>query len=654
MAHSSSPREFGQTTGTPHETATNNVSPLAKFISATALAVASICGTAACGGSSTENNYGVESQKLSITVETLDQFGNPVDGKILYNGEQIGIRSAELRYAPSQAGTLSFDDNLPEFDSPGQVDLQSKKLIDGDRLEGVYVRTGNVANICPNAIGEQDEQIDADLSVNGHKVDHKAGHCQSVNTKKETNINSGNLYGPSSNQIYIPPNKLAQGETYHYNLRFQNADLYTSVATTPVSGEIFANGESLGWAKTDFVSVPIKKDQPVEVSFGEESWHLTPEPFTINFDDIDQTNGDSYHFWGLYDRDINALVCFQGSNSGNKTDAKVLVDDEIKLQSGWDFPACVGLETDSTHTAEFQKTSNYMSNDVLEISEESHIGCEGEFVPGSRLDCTGEYYYVEPEGNRTYFSVSIKATAPLLGNQDYPVSARYEINGIDYINNEYYKSLEIDEKMKVTFQPLGILSPDPAVLEIDSDNLSVDDTFYNPETDRWEYTVKYTPPTDAVESCITSFNQNGANISREITATFDGFNPLNSYDENTDCHWFAPLDNHVITPQYLNGYYPAVNQIYIPNGQITTQNQFEMPWVPYSTYHQLCVQNITGEYPLNINDHELGWTSYGEKCVWLNKDELNLITIEGVGSISYIKDDPDLAGSSSTIDFSAF
>lgn len=657
MAYPNSPKPQPKSSiGAPRlsPSAPNSLGGLRNKISTMALAIAATCGATSCGGSSTDNFYGVESQKQTITIGTVDQFGNPVDGKIFYNGNYLGMRTAQLSYLPSEAGTISFLNNLEDFDTPDQLELQSAGLKDGESFNGVYTRTGSVANVCPRAVDRYGHEVDADVSVNSHDVDYKNGDCHSINTKRETDIQGGNVFGIYANPIYIPANKLSADNTYTYELLFRAGDTYISVTTTAVDGEIFVDERSIGWKKNDFLTYPLSKDETIELSFGDVTGHKTAESIIINYDDIDPNDGVTYHFWGLYDNDTDALVCFQGDNNGNKTDAKVLVNDKTKLTSGWDYPACVGLDTNETHSAEFQKTQNGMSNDLLEISTDSHTGCEGEFVPDGKLNCIGEYYYVESEETRTQFYVTVNATAPLQGNPEYPVSARYEIGGIDYQQQNYSDSLKADEQTTITFKPLGILQPEPSVLTIDSNQLSVDDAEFNPETNQWEYNIAYIPPADAIETCVTSFNQNGENISFQIDFTFDGFKSLNSWEDLTDCHWFNPMDDHAVTPLWLNGYQAAVNQIYIPQNQVTANNQFNMPFSPESTYHQLCIQNINGEYPLSLNSNQLGWTSFGEKCVWMNKKNDNTIKLDGVGSVSYIMDDPDLTGTYSTIDFGEF
>lgn len=602
----------------------------------------------ACGANTTANYYG----PMTITVVTTDQFGNPVDGKIVYNGNMIGLGETKLSYNPANAGTLTFDANLPDYTPPAPLDLSVAKFADGEHYYAAYTREGSVANVCPRAISAEGVLVDAELDVNGLQVDYMAGFCQSVDILADTLIQSGGVQGLYASTLFIPAGQLEEGMSYFYDLFFALGDKVIFVATTPVSGEIFIDGRSVGWVKDDFVSILLTPSGSSNLSFGEVAGHQTPEAFSVVNEDVTETDN---HYWALYDRSVNALVCFMGmAGEGYMQAGRVLVNDSETLDTGYNYPACIGLDASQVHTAEFLERDSYQSTDVLTISTAQHVGCEGDFVPGERLDCVGEYYWVQPVQDRTEFYIQVEFIGSYQGDAQYPIAGRYELDGIQHEQWAYGQTLKLAETLTLQFLPVGILQPSLSTITVDSSTLSEDDEAYDPPSNQWIYTVAYVPPEGATEACVTSFNQNGVNISTEVNMQFDGTEGLNSWEEDEDCNWLSAAGNHVIVPGWLSGYYPAVSQIHVPDGMIQGQNQFEMVYVPQPTAHQLCIKDVTAEAGLTVNAHFLGWTYFGTVCVYLDKGQPNTLTIAGVGSRSYVADDPALAGTYSEIQFADF
>lgn len=612
-----------------------------------------------CGGSSTDNHYGATSsvQNNTITVRTVDQYGNPVDGRIALNGVTIGTQEVQISYTLGQGGTVTFD-ALEGFTVPQALDLAATPLDYGEIYVGAYQRTGQSANVCPRAINIDWAEIDATVTINGLRVDYLAGYCRSVDVSQDTNIESTGAIGTWANPVYIPAGSLQKGETYNYDLLFGTGGNTIYVATTPVDGEVLLNGRSLGWVKDDdFLSVQLPSEKGLIseslISFGAVSGHETAKAFSVNANDVDQS-AKTNHFWALYDASTHALTCFQGMSGGSSTTAKVLVDDSDKLISGWDYPACIGLDVSKTHAAEFLKSDNFQSTDILSISADDHVGCEGEFLPGGTLNCVGEYYYVQPVQERTEFYLQFEFTAPYQGKEDYPISGRFDIAGVQYEQSTYSVNLKLSESMSITYQPVGILSPSISTLTIDTATLSEDDAAYDPKSNNWVYQVAYQPPAGAVETCVRSLNQNDANVSFQLGMKFDGVYALNNYAEDLDCHWFMPAGNHLIVPDWLNGYQPSVSQIYVPDGKVLVQSQFELLLIPQPTQFQICVDNSSVEAAITLNGHHLGWTNLGQKCLWLDKSQPNTLTLEGKGTRSWAADDPSLPGSSLTINYADF
>jgi hypothetical protein len=606
-----------------------------------------IVGLSACGGSATDNHYGTTGTAANtITVRTVDEYGNPVNGRILKNGVVVGTREVEINYTPGQDGTVTFD-TLQGFSIPDTLDLATTLFDFGEIHVGVYRRTSSSANVCPRAINAQGEQIDATITINGIEVDYLSGSCASVAIDQEVDIQSTGSIGTWATPVYIPAGALKKGQTYNYDLLFGIGGATIYVSTTPENGEIFVDGRSVGWAKGHeplSIQLPMDEEATSIISFGTVTGHKTPDSIEIKTGDVDISDSETQRFWGLYDAATHALVCFQGMNGESPTTARVLVDKSDKLTTGWDYPACVGLDVSVVHSAEFIKNDNYQSTDVLSISQNEHIGCEGDFAPGKTLDCVGKYFYVQPASERTNFYVEVHFTAPYQGNLEYPVNGRFEKEGVQYEQSTYSWNLGLSEGISIDFLPLGILTPSMNSLSINSADLSEEDTVFDPSTQSWVYTVNYQPPQDAVETCIKSVNQNEANISSQVGMSFDGADALSSWAEDLDCHWFASAGNHLIVPDWLTGYQPAVSQVYIPEGKILVQSMYELPFIPQPTQCQICIEGNPVEAALTLNGHHMGWTNLGQKCLWVDKSVPNTLTLEGKGTRSWTADDPVLNG----------
>jgi len=598
-----------------------------------------------CAGSNTANNYGTEAaQPITITVMTTDQFGNPVDGKIVLDGDLRGLKEVELRYDPAKGGTVFFD-SMSGYNQPSPLDLAIANFADGELVKGVYTRTGSVANVCPRSISDQGLLVDVPLTVNGLAVDYKSGYCQTVDTASDTNI-------AGSNPFFIPAKALKAEQTYHYDILISDSSKMVYMATTPVSGEVFVDGRSVGWVKEDFLGVQLPMKGNVTLSFGKVSGHETAKDMTFVADDV--TFEDNHH-WALYDPSVNALVCFSAIQSETSpVNGIVLVDGSTKINTEYSYPGCIGLDTSSSHTAVFQDRDSYQSKDSLTISQQSHVGCEGDFVPGGQLDCVGKYFFVQPATELTSFNVQVKFTGPYKGDNEYPIMGRYEIKGVDYQAQSYSQVLKQSEIFTLTMLPIAALMPDVPSITVDSSKLTVDDFEYNPEFNQWVYAVHYSPLPGAIEACVTSLNQNLANVSSQVDMNFDGTKPVNSWDAEQDCSWFTAAGNHLIAPNWLQGYQLTVAEIHIPEGKLAEHSQFEFLFIPEPTYHQICVKAVTVEAGLSLNSHFLGWTYAGDVCVRVDKAIPNTLTIEGKGSQSFTADDPALSGTYSEIQFTDF
>lgn len=620
------------------------------------LVALAIVGLSACGGSTTDNHYGATgATSNTITVRTVDEYGNPVNGRILKDGVVVGTREVQIDYTPGLDGTVTFD-ALQGFTIPGALDLAATPFDFGEIYVGAYQRTSASANICPRAINAQGEQIDATVTVNGLEVGYLSG-CASVATNQEVDIQSTGSIGTWASPVYVPAGALKKGETYNYDLLFGSGGPAIYVSTTPVNGEIFIDGRSVGWAKEHdalAIQLPVDEEATSLISFGEVFGHELPKSFEVTTGDVDIYDTGTQRYWGLYDASTHALVCFQGMNGEAPTTARVLINESDKLTSGWDYPACVGLDGDAVHSAEFLKNESFQSTDVLSISKDEHVGCEGSFTPGGTLNCIGEYYYVQPSSERTNFYIEVKFTAPYQGNLEYPVSGRFEKEGVQYEQVNYSWSLGLSEVLSIEFLPLGILTPSMSSFSINSADLSEEDAAFDPSTQSWVYTVNYQPPTGAVETCIKAVNQNEANVSSQVGMNFDGVDALSSWTEDLDCHWFAPTGNHLIVPDWLTGYQPAVGQVYIPEGKVLVQSVYELPFIPQPTQTQVCIEGNPVEAAITLNGHHIGWTNLGQKCVWMDKSVPNTLTLEGKGVRVWTADDPALTGGFLSINYADF
>lgn len=624
------------------------------------LLVLGVCGC----GDSIENHYSTSAptptpaaEAINITVRTADQFGNLIEGKMSLNGKLLGSKEVKLT-VPTKGGQMVFDD-IPGHTSPSPLAFSSKGNVfeDGDVFTVNYHRIGQVANVCPRAVNKAGLPVVAKLVINGIPVDSESG-CLAVDTAQDANIESTATLGIYAPIFFIPSGRLHANETYKYEILFQSADVSVNVATTPAWGEIFVNGRSMGWAKNakGFMYVPFQSKEEVKISFGDEAGFQTPKTITVKAGSIKpEDNNNTVDYWGLYDWYTNSLACFKGMSNGSSTQAKILVDKQNTLISSGSSPVCIGLKASATHVAKFENTQNYQSKDELTISTASHVGCEGNFMPGERLDCTGEYFYVQPATQRTEFYITVKFTGPFKGLTDYPVLGRFEIEGIQQEGDQYNVSLKLDEKASITILPIGILQPSLAFIKFDANLLSENDSTYDPEKNGWVYKVAYQPPPGAVETCVKSFNQNEVNISSETHIKFDGIHQLNYNPEDLDCQWLAKTGNHVAVPDYLNGFQPAVSQIYIPEGKVLVHADFELPFIPLSTIYQVCINDIPVETGLLLNQHRLGWTNLDQKCVQLDKSRANSLTIEGKGTRKYLAEDPAFSvGSAISIPYANF
>lgn len=605
-----------------------------------------------CGGSTIDNSVHEVATATMITIRTVDQFGNPVPARILRNADLLGIKEVKLSYSPATGGKLSFDP-LSGYAAPTPIDLKDSKYEDGEVLSVKYIRSGQAANVCPRGVNAVGQLVDAQITVNGLSVDYQGGHCQAVDISRAVDIQSAGTLNIYAIPLYIPAGKLTANATYNYELRFLSGEAVIYVHTTPVQGEVFIDGRSMGWSKKigDFVVVQLLPEEEVQISFGEVNGYETAKPIKVKATSVDASDAATSHFWGLYDPAVNALACFTATNNGNSTSGKVLVDEKIDVDIGYNYPGCIGLNTDTTHTAVYEKVEDNQSNDLISISTGSHVGCQGLFLPGEQLTCNGKYFYVQPDQQRTEYFAEVRFTGTYRGKSDYPILGRFELNGIQNETQSYTLLLKTDESVAIKPLPIGILQPSTTELIIDSSVLSEDDPSFDPEKNSWIFQVGYPPPTGAVETCVKSLNQNEVNISSELGFKFDGVPQLNNPNEDFDCHWLLPTGSHVAVPDFLNGYTPAVSQIYIPDGQVQLISDFELPFIPLPNQYQICVTDIPVETGLLLNNHRLGWTNIGQKCLWLDKSQANSLTIEGKWTGNFVAEDPALPGTGFTFSY---
>jgi hypothetical protein len=614
-----------------------------------------------CGDKSnneTVNNY--QSSTITITLRTMDQFKNPVPALISHNGTQLGTKKVQLTYNPSKGGRLTFSE-LSAYTAPSQVDLSTVKFEDGQIVEFTYVRVGSAINVCPHAVSSANLPVNTEIFVNSVSVDYQAGNCWAVDSTQNINIVGRDMPDGYAIPIYIPGGKLKAGQTYHYDLRYVGNGKQIYVVPTPVSGEVFLNGKSLGWSNSEdkSITVLLHNKEEGKLSFGEVAGHQVAKPFTVKASSVDPYKEETLHFWALYDYPTHALTCFTGINasSNNKdiTKAKVFIDNNpTRLITGYSYPGCLGLKTSTSYTAVFEAVNNYQSDDKLSISKASHVGCEGNFIPGGRLDCIGKYYYVQPAVERTDYLIQVNFISTYQGKTDYPVLGYYKKDGLNKEQYDLSFALKIGESVSLDFLPIGILQPSLSKLVVDASKLSETAPEFSSEQNRWIYTVNYQPPADATEVCIKAYNQNDEDITKQLSFQFDGINQLNSYAENLSCQWVNPADSHQVTSYGLNGYWSSVFQVYIPAGLLTPGQIFGLPFAPNSNRHRLCVIGFPVEAPLTLNGYKMGWSNIGDKCFDLDKSRANTLTIEGKSTRNYIAQDPSLMGEFSTIAYENF
>ncbi|MCC7433016.1 hypothetical protein IT412_05860, partial [Candidatus Peregrinibacteria bacterium] len=407
------------------------------------------------------------------------------------------------------------------------------------------------------------------------------------------------------------------------------------------------------------ISVLLHNKEEGKLSFGEVTGHQVAKPFTVKATSVDPYKEETRHFWALYDYSTHALTCFTGINGGSSnydiTEGKVFIDNQpTRLITGYSYPGCIGLKATTSHTAVFEPVNNYQSDDKLSISKASHVGCEGNFIPGSRLDCIGKYYYVQPAVERTEYLVQVNFIGTYQGKTDYPVLGYYKQDGLKKQQYDLFFSLKPGETAGMDFLPIGILQPSLANLVIDTSKLSETAPEFSSEQNRWIYTVSYQPPAGATEVCIKAYNQNDEDITKQLSFQFDGINQLNNSVENLHCQWVKPADSHQIVSYGLNGYLPSVSQVYIPAGLLTPGQIFGLPFAPNNNRHRLCVVGFPVETPLMLNGHKLGWSNIGDKCIDLDRSRANSLTIEGKSTRNYLVQDPSLTGDFSTIAYESF
>ncbi|MBN2086926.1 hypothetical protein JW758_01130 [Candidatus Peregrinibacteria bacterium] len=587
---------------------------------------------------------------ITIRVETDDQYGNPVNGTILLNGTVIGQSEVELTFDSSDENSLAFD-NLPGYAPPASVQL-SDAFQEGERYKATYTRDGAVANVCVTPKSEEGLYLpDATISVNGIELPSGQNSCYTVNIEVDNEIVGGGIQNLYTTPIFIPKDTLAEGETYNYELLYMAEYVYIYLFSLPVQGEIFRNGISVGHPQDNLLYIPISKEGGTTFSFGDVEGYTTPEDIIVYGADYDYEDSTTFTFYSIYDSQVNSLVCIENDNGNTLF---TINEDDREYNGEWNRPTCVALNTSETHTLHFQDRQNYQpTTDSLFISQDSHVGCTGEFVPGGQLNCIVNYEYVQQVEDRTHFIVRIDFTAPLLGSEDYPISGRYEEGGLIHENSYVWKSLELSEDMDITFLSIGYLQPSIQSFHVNSSELSVDDEAYEPSENTWIYKVEYVAPQDAIETCVSSFNQNGVNVSSETYVRFDGFDDLNQYEEDQDCHWLSPTESHEIVPAWLTGYYKMVDVIHIPAGQLVDYNQFNFTYVPESTNYQICVGNITVDSPLEVNGNSLGFTGLSYKCIAIDKTQDNEISI-GNATRSFPANSVPPGETSAFVDFSDF
>ena len=601
---------------------------------------------AACGGSTEQQNV-YNNEQVAVRIRTIDQFGNTVNGVISSRNTRLGAGEVQVTKVPGQYQHFIEFQPLGGFETPPPVDLSQLDLHEGEIITATYRKLGQVANLCPRAVDANGNQAAATLAINGRPVRWEVGDCQVVNIDEDNEIASKTDFSAYGYPIFIPKGMLIPDQTYGYEIAVLAGEKTAFVATTPYAGEIFIDGNSRGWIKnpSEFVAFQFPPGKEfVTVSFGSVPGHQAPDPFVLMAGDLDNADSKSNHFWGLYDASVNALTCFSALNGSSKDSAKVKVDNDVTLTGQYNVPACIGLNASKSHTAEYLKRDFYQSKDILSISKDSHIGCTGEFKPGERLDCVGNYFYVNPDESPSQYYVSVVFTGNYHGNTSYPVQGRLEVDGVNKDwSGEYSFNLEPGEKKVINLLPLGIIPPSVEQLTINADNLSKEDGSYDPEKSRWTFEVQYVPPTQALETCLTALNQNGLSITNTVSTRFDGAYQINNSSEDKDCHWLMPENSHVIVTDGIPGYTPSVFQIYVPVGKLPELTEYQLPFVPNSTRAQVCVLAVPTESKLSLNGSSLGWTNIGDNCIWLDKSQNNEITIDGKGSKVFTAEDPDLS-----------
>lgn len=632
------------------------------LVSRFVLALAATIFSASCGGNSDVQNVYQGQAAIHIKIKAVDQFDNPIEAQFYEDAKRIGTGEFELTYLPGQERWITTF-NPVGFTGAAPIALHKLQLQEGQTVlaQFTYIgQSGKATNVCAKVVDSQGQTADSDLNINDRHIHYQVGNCLAVDVEEEVNIvawNNGSMtYAPS---VYIPAGKLVPNQKYFYFLRLTKGEKLAYVTTTPYQAEVLVDGESRGWPRgpDDFIQIPLRAKESVLVNFEDLPGHEKPSAILLEAEKIKPEESSTNRFWGLYDPEKNGLVCFTGQgDNGGKSSAKVLLDNKVTLNPGYDVPGCYGLAVSKEHIAEFQRIDSYNdSHDVLTITQDKHVGCTGFFTPHFTLNCSGKYFYTNPDEVLTDFFIKVKFTGPYQANPDYPYQARTAIDGIQQTWwGSYSDVLKAGESKDITFLPVGVMPPSIKSLTIDTGTLSKSNPSYDPQEHAWVYNIKYIPPSGAIETCVKVTNQNGTNISGTVSVHFDASYQVNGPDEDLDCHWLKPEDSHVIVADGVPGYSQAISPIYVPAGKLQESSYFEVPQIPLPTLFNFCIKGIKAEVPLKLNEAPLGWTRIdAPNCVQFDKSRENTVWINGK-SRHFSAEDPSIPGTYLEVDYANF
>ena len=564
--------------------------------------------------------YTSMSEERTIFINTVDQFNNSVPGEIYFDGRLAGVGEAEIQYNTVENHLVTFG----ELDGYTALsDLEIKGNFSNNYMHSArYIRHGEVANVCFRTINEYGYRVDVEINITGISVSSHP-HCLAIDTAVNNHVISGYLMGYTSPEKFkIPAGVLKTGESYEFDLVFRPSEFLRNICikTTPVLGEVFVDGKSIGWSiSSEPACIFVNNKVNHEVSFGEVEGHKIPDTILVTSSDISSYRTPT--LFGVYDSDELALICVSAYGPWDNTIGALVEVDEGNMlyPTSWRGKDCFAVDPTVEHTVTFLDATE---EDYEPPAEPIEIPA-GTLQVGEVIEYIGEYIY-EREEERNKFDIHLTFKTPY-GD---PFEAKLLFNNEEmYIGTEFHWTFarrDNFDPIELHFQSVGYLNP-PNFLTIDPTILSIDNANYNSEEDRWEWEIVYQKSAPSARVCMQAVNGNGIPI--RVSMWFDGFLFKAPYESIEKCAVLPIGMDHILSLGSLEDHVNT-RDILIPAGKLEEDEVkiFEVKYIFKTHYANICV--ITNKIAeVFLNDESFGWTfPPAQACVAINRTRDNTIS----------------------------